>query len=245
MDVSTNDVLLLLTPLILYCFSTMWERRLHGTSNTFALASTSSNSGDGISTFPTSAIERTKTAFDAAKNTTDQIGVLAALVAAVGFDGMFAERDHSDDVTLAYSLVLLLGTTTAVICTTISTFCSSACSFFLEENMEMAFRVVSPFLGLPVALFMLQLFCLFYALLQDSRLSSLLVFKLSIGCAAVFLTCFSAYIRHYALAACVRAVGQEAIHPTASPSTSSGPRTQARTRSRSKRRSGQSEAHNV
>ena len=146
---------------------------------------------------------------------------------------------------LAYSLVLLLGTTTAVICTTISTFCCSACSFFLEENMEMAFRVVSPFLGLPVALFMLQLFCLFYALLQDSRLSSLLVFKLSIGCAAVFLTCFSAYIRHYALAACVPAVGQEAIHPTASPSTSSGPRTQARTRSRSKRRSGQSEAHNV
>lgn len=45
---------------------------------------------------------------------------------------------------LAYSLVLLLGTTTAVICATISTFCCSACSFFLEENMEMAFRVVSP-----------------------------------------------------------------------------------------------------
>ena len=161
-------------------------------------------------------------------------GCWRRLVAAVGFDGMFAERDHSDDVTLAYSLVLLLGTTTAVICTTISTFCCSACSFFLEENMEMAFRVVSPFLGWPTALFMLQLFCLFYALLQDSRLSSLLVFKLSIGCAAVFLTCFSAYIRHYALAACVPAVGQEAIHPTASPSTSSGPRTQARTRSRSK-----------
>ena len=73
-------------------------------------------------------------------------GCWRRLVAAVGFDGicMFAERDHSDDVTLAYSLVLLLGTTTAVICTTISTFCSSACSFFLEENMEMAFRVVSP-----------------------------------------------------------------------------------------------------
>ena len=231
MVVSTNDVLLLLTPLILYCFSTMWERRLHGTNDMLLL--------HDIPTSPASAIERKKTAFDAAKKTTDQVGVLTALVAAVGFDGMFAERDNSDDVILAYSLVMLLGTTTAVICATISTFCCSACSYFLEEKIEMAFRVVSPFLGLPVALFMLQLNCLFYALLQNSRLtdasSSLLVFKLCVGCAAVFLNCFSAYLRHYALAACVPSVGQEVTHPTLSPSTSSGPRTRSRSRSKAKR----------
>ena len=109
---------------------------------------------------------RVRALFDSQKGSLEHVGVIGALMAAIGFDGMFAERIMSSNVRLAYSLVLSFGIFVATSSSMLATFLSLP----FADNRIIAVAVkLHTMCTVPQLAVQVQLCLVMYAVLSDSE----------------------------------------------------------------------------